>query len=105
MQKTEALVAVMAFAMMTAVLLPISLAFARRIFNKTPAPPPHRMSAELDERLHRMEQAIESIAIEVERVGEGQRFVTQLLANAPARSPARSLAESASGGERLEERK
>ncbi len=104
MQKTEALVAVMAFAMMTAVLLPISLAFARRIFNKTPAPP-HGMSAELDERLHRMEQAIESIAIEVERVGEGQRFVTQLLANAPARSPARSLAESASGGERLEERK
>ena len=101
MQKNEALVAVMAFAMITAVLLPISLAFARRILNKTSAPPPHGMSAELDERLRRMEQAIESVAIEVERVGEGQRFVTQLLANAPART----LAASTAGAERLEERK
>jgi hypothetical protein len=48
-----------------------------------------------------MEQAIESVAIEVERVGEGQRFVTQLLANAPART----LAASTAGAERLEERK
>ena len=32
-----------------------------------------------DERLTRMEQAVESIAIEVERIGEGQRFVTKLM--------------------------
>ncbi len=30
-------------------------------------------------RLQRMEQAIESIAIEVERISEGQRFTTKLL--------------------------
>lgn len=97
----EAVVAMMALAMVTAVVLPVSLAIARRMQNKISAPAPHEMSAELDERLHRMEQAIERVAIEVERVGEGQRFVTQILANAPARP----LASSASGAERVEERK
>jgi hypothetical protein len=33
----------------------------------------------IDARLERVEQAIESIAIEMERVSEGQRFVTKLL--------------------------
>jgi hypothetical protein len=32
-----------------------------------------------DERLARMERAVEAIAIEVERVSEGQRFVTKLM--------------------------
>lgn len=32
-----------------------------------------------DQRLARVEEAIESIAIEVERISEGQRFVTKLL--------------------------
>ncbi|MGE5730185.1 MAG: hypothetical protein ACM34L_16385 [Gemmatimonas sp.] len=32
-----------------------------------------------DERLARLEQAVESIAVEVERIGEGQRFVTKLM--------------------------
>jgi hypothetical protein len=35
--------------------------------------------ASSDERLARVEQAVESIAIEIERIGEGQRFVTKLL--------------------------
>jgi hypothetical protein len=30
--------------------------------------------------MNRLEQAIDSIAIELERIGEGQRFVTKLLA-------------------------
>jgi hypothetical protein len=33
-----------------------------------------------DARLNRIEQIVESLAIEVERVGEGQRFVSKLLA-------------------------
>jgi hypothetical protein len=33
-----------------------------------------------DARLARMEAAIESMAVEVERISEGQRFVTKLLA-------------------------
>jgi hypothetical protein len=32
-----------------------------------------------DDRLARLEQAVESIAIEVERISEGQRFTTRLL--------------------------
>jgi hypothetical protein len=32
-----------------------------------------------DDRMQRVEQAIDSIAVEVERIGEGQRFVTKLL--------------------------
>ena len=36
--------------------------------------------SQLDERLARMENAIEAIAVEVERISEGQRFVTRLLA-------------------------
>ncbi len=39
-------------------------------------------------RLERMEQAIDAVAIEVERISEGQRFVTQTLA---ARTPAAAL--------------
>jgi transposase-like protein len=33
-----------------------------------------------DERLARLEQAVDAIAIEVERMSEGQRFVAKLLA-------------------------
>jgi hypothetical protein len=36
-------------------------------------------SAITDARIERIEQAVESIAIEMERVSEGQRFVTKLL--------------------------
>ena len=32
-----------------------------------------------DARLQRLEQAVESIAIEIERVSEGQRYVTKLM--------------------------
>lgn len=39
-----------------------------------PAAPP------ADDRLARVERAVEAIAVEVERLGEGQRFVTRLLA-------------------------
>jgi hypothetical protein len=44
-------------------------------------------SAISDARFERLEQAVESIAIEMERVSEGQRFVTKLLAErAPSAS-------------------
>ena len=35
---------------------------------------------QIDERLSRIENAIDAMAIEVERISEGQRFVTRLLA-------------------------
>ena len=39
-------------------------------------------SAEHDTRMERLEQAVDAIAIEVERVGEAQRYQTKLLAEA-----------------------
>lgn len=35
---------------------------------------------ERDQRLARIESAIETMAVEIERISEGQRFVTKLLA-------------------------
>lgn len=57
--------------------------------------------ASSDERLARVEQAVESIAIEMERIGEGQRYVTKLLnepgrpvpqSSVPAKVPERPIA-------------
>ncbi|MEO7085861.1 MAG: hypothetical protein ABI442_16770 [Gemmatimonadaceae bacterium] len=56
---------------------PIARAFAKRIENQPQQP---MMPHEMTDRLERMEQAIDSIAIEVERIAEGQRFTTKLLA-------------------------
>jgi hypothetical protein len=61
----------------TTVLFPIARAYARRLdrgAGQAAVPP------EVASRLERMEQAIDSIAIEVERISEGQRFTTKLLA-------------------------
>jgi len=63
------------------VLAPISLAISRLIWKRasrmgTSAP---AIGGESNQRLERIEQAMDAIAIEVERVSEGQRFVTRLL--------------------------
>lgn len=55
---------------------PLARALARRIENKQISP---RVPADLEARLERMERGIESIAVEVERISEGQRFTTKLL--------------------------
>jgi hypothetical protein len=52
-------------------------------------PQPAALPFDQAARLERMEQALDAIAIEVERVSEGQRFVTKILADAPARAAAR----------------
>ena len=59
-------------------LLPLALAYARRIWRRGNVP---TLDLENSPRLQRMEQAIESIAVEVERIGEAQRFTTKLLAD------------------------
>lgn len=70
---------------------PLARAIARRI-EKQPANP--RASADIEARLERMEHAIESIAVEIERISEGQRFTTKLLADQrPAQVRAASVRE------------
>jgi hypothetical protein len=53
--------------------------------------PPHSVGAPelraIEERLDRIEQAIDSIAVETERISEGQRFTTRLLSESSRRSP------------------
>jgi hypothetical protein len=44
--------------------------------------------AAIDERLHRMENAIDAMAVEVERISEGQRFTTKLLSERSVAEPA-----------------
>lgn len=41
-----------------------------------------QLSPVSDERMARLEMAVESIALEVERISEGQRFTTKLLSDA-----------------------
>jgi len=62
---------------MILVFLPLSVAFARRIWRRSAAVVTS-FPRELADRLTRMEQAVEATAVEVERIGEGQRFLTRL---------------------------
>ncbi len=63
--------------------LPAAVAIARMYFkHQEKMAELHRGSgtdSQIDQRLERVESSIEAIAVEMERVGEGQRFVTKLL--------------------------
>lgn len=71
-------------------MLPFVLVLARRLWIRS-APRP-ALDPEDSPRLQRMEQAIESIALEVERIGEAQRFTTKLLADRQPDAAARLAA-------------
>ncbi len=73
------------------VLFPLARAVARRIEGKSPIP---QIAPATDARLERIEHAVEAIAVEVERISEGQRFTTKLLADRSAVDPGnRSISE------------
>jgi hypothetical protein len=57
--------------------LPLARAFARRMDRRGES----GSASEITPRLDRIEQAVEAIAIEVERVSEGQRFTTKAIAD------------------------
>lgn len=83
-------VAMMAIVMGTigGVAFPLIRALARRLESKHAAALP---SAVVEDRLERIERAVEAMSIEVERISEGQRFVTKLLAEkAPTQLPPRT---------------
>jgi hypothetical protein len=56
--------------------IPLTKAYSRKIEAEAKNP---RIPPEVTSRLERIERAVEAVAIEVERISEGQRFTTRLL--------------------------
>jgi hypothetical protein len=88
----------MSVTFMLAVLMPISIAFARRIWRRTTAVP-KQADDTIAPRLDRLENAVDAIAIEIERISEGQRFVTKVMTERPRthNAPAEQAEASAIG--------
>lgn len=65
------------------VLLPLTITFARFVWKRSTTPA--RAGAVSDhatsQRLEHLQQAVDTIAIEIERISENQRFVTRLLSD------------------------
>jgi hypothetical protein len=76
-----AIIISVAFFIMCAVIaigFPIARAIARRMDRRNAVSP--GADSDTRVRLERIEQAVESIAVEVERISEGQRFTTKVMA-------------------------
>ena len=80
-------IAIAFFIMVAAVIigLPIMRAIGRRI--ERGAPPP-AVPKEVQDQLQHLTQSVDAIAIEVERISEGQRFTTKMLSER-GREPAK----------------
>lgn len=62
------------------IFFPLAIGAARAIWKRSSRPGPAPAAfAESAQRLERLESAVDAIAIEIERISEGQRFVTKLL--------------------------
>ena len=77
-------------AIFLAIGVPLARAYARRMDADSRSP---RLPTEVTDRLERMEHAIDSIAVEVERITEGQRFTTKLLSEGRQVPPAGGAAQ------------
>jgi hypothetical protein len=66
--------------------LPLVRVFARRLDRRDAVSAP--ALAKIEERLGRLEAGVDSIAVEIERISEGQRFTTKLLADRSSESAA-----------------
>lgn len=65
-----------ATAIICAIGIPLARAYSRRMEAESRNP---RIPSEVTSRLERIEQAVDAVALEVERISEGQRFTTKLL--------------------------
>ncbi|MEK7401208.1 MAG: hypothetical protein AABZ80_02475 [Gemmatimonadota bacterium] len=82
------------------VLFPLTIAYARRIWRRGA---PTALPQEIYDRFTRLEQSLDTIAIEVERVGEGQRFLTRMQAQQSDRALGAGPAERVEAGSRERE--
>jgi hypothetical protein len=71
------------------VLGPLAIGVAKSMWKRASRTgPPTAMITETAQRLERLEHSVDAIAVEIERVSEGQRFVTQLLSESAPALPA-----------------
>lgn len=69
--------------------LPLVRVMAKRMERESAASP--QLPPDVTARLERIEHAVDAVALEVERIAEGQRFTTKLLAERTAdREPSRA---------------
>ncbi len=85
-------VAEMSAVVFTILMIPIVLAWSRRIWRRNAVT--ISLTPELAERMQSLERSMDTVAIEVERIGEGQRFVTQLLGGKGREAISRGTGES-----------
>jgi hypothetical protein len=78
-------------AIVLAIGVPLARAFARKMDAESRNP---HLPTEVMDRLERMEHALDSIAVEVERITEGQRFTTKLLSEGRGAAEARHIPSS-----------
>lgn len=64
--------------MIMVIMTPIIRAVIRAVERRHTPPATPTLPADLTARLDRIEQTVESIAVEIERVAEGQRFLTRI---------------------------
>ena len=64
-----------------ALLMPFAIQLARRLFAPNRGPSRRELAdlAAMQQRMNAMDGAIDAVALEVERIGEGQRFLTQAM--------------------------
>lgn len=75
-------------AIFLAIGVPLARAYARKMDAEGRNP---RLPSEVTDRLERMEQALDSVALEVERISEGQRFTTKLLSEGKMAAESRQI--------------
>ena len=68
------------------VLGPITIAFARNIWKRGNEPREVRSPGndELVRKMHELQTSMDAMALEVERISEGQRFITRVMSEKPA---------------------
>jgi|SRR5205085_9072272 len=72
--------------------IPVARAYARRMDSESKNP---RVPPEVTSRLERIEQSLDAVAVEVERISEGQRFTTKLLSEGKSGGALPSMASPA----------
>ena len=61
--------------------IPLARAIGRRIYNGAPAP---GRTVDMAPQLKQLQESVDAMSIEVERISEGQRFTTKLLSSRAA---------------------